>query len=58
MAFMDNQDVGPCGHAAKEKGILVKVFASCPANEIPAELAFSTHCAQNDKNIGNVSYIY
>ena len=40
MAFMDEQGVGPCGHVAKEKGILVKVFASCLANEIPAELAF------------------
>lgn len=43
MAFMDKQGVGPCGHAAKEKGILIKVFASCQANEIPTELAFSTH---------------
>ena len=47
MTFMDEQGVGPCGHVAKEKGILVKVFASCLANEIPAELAFSTHCAGN-----------
>ena len=53
---MDEQDVGPCGHAAKEKGILVKVYASCQDNEIPAELAFSTHCAQNDKNTGTLSY--
>ena len=57
MVFMDEQDVGPCGHAAKEKGILVKVYASCQANEIPAELAFSTHCAKNDKNIGTVFYL-
>ena len=45
--FMDEQGVGPCGHMAKKKGILVKVFASCLANEIPAELAFSTYCPQN-----------
>ena len=56
MAFMDQQGVGPCGHAAKEKGILIKMFASCQDNEIPAELAFSTHCVQNDKNTGQVSY--
>ena len=56
MTFMDEQGVGPCGHAAKEKGILIKVFASCQANEIPAKLAFSTHCAQNDKKTGQVSY--
>ena len=56
MSFLDEHGVGPCGHTAKEKGILVKVFASCLANEIPAELAFSTRCAQNDKNTGYVSY--
>ena len=57
MAFMDEQGVGPCGHVAKEKGILVKVFASCLANEIPAELAFSTHCAKNITSARFVSYI-
>ena len=56
MEFIDEQEVGPCGHVAKEKGILVKVFASCLSNEIPMELAFSTHCAQNDKNLGSLSY--
>ena len=56
MEFMDEQGVGPCGHVAKEKGILVKVYASCLSNEIPMELAFSTHCAQNDKNLGTVAY--
>ena len=56
MVFMDEQGVGPCGHMAKEKGILVKVFASCLANEIPAELAFSTHCAENNMSTGNIGY--
>ena len=56
MAFMDKQGVGPCGHAGKEKGILVKVFTSCLANEIPAELAFSTHCVINDTNTGIVTF--
>ncbi len=56
MKFLDEHGVGPCGHTAKEKGILVKVYASCLANEIPAELAFSTRCAQNDKNTGTVQY--
>ncbi len=56
MTFMDEQGVGPCGHEAKEKGIFVKVIASCLANEVPAELAFST---QNIKNTdtGNILYI-
>ena len=56
MSFLDEHGVGPCGHTAKEKGILVKVYASCLANEIPAELAFSTRCAKNDKNTGTISY--
>ena len=55
MAFMDEQGVGPCGHVAKEKGILIKVFASCLANEIPAELAFSTYCPKNDST-GDMSW--
>ena len=55
MAFMDEQGVGPCGHVAKEKGILVKVFASCLANEIPAELAFSTHSGKNDTKTGRIT---
>ena len=57
MAFMDEQGVGPCGHVAKEKGILVKVFASCLANEIPAELAFSTHCVENTTITRYIVYI-
>ena len=46
---MDEQGVGPCGHVAKEKDILVKVFASCLAHEIPMEKIFSIHCAENNK---------
>ena len=56
MAFMDEQGVGPCGHVAKEKGILVKVYASCLANEIPAELAFFTHGITNNPNTGRVTF--
>ena len=54
MAFMDEQGVGPCGHVAKEKGILVKVFSSCLAHEIPAELAFSIHGVRNSKTDGGI----
>ena len=56
MAFLDEQGVGPCGHVAKEKGILVKVYTSCLANEIPAELAFSTHGITNYQNTGTMTY--
>ena len=57
MAFMDEQGVGPCGHLAKERGILIKVLTSCLADEIPAELAFSTHCARNNTSTGIMCYI-
>ncbi len=55
MTFVDAKGVGPCGHEAKEKGILVKVLASCLANEVPAELAFSTHGVTNE-NTGRIIY--
>ena len=56
LGIIDEQGVGPCGHLAKEKGILVKVFTSCLCDEIPAELSFSILTVQNDKNTGQVSY--
>ena len=56
MTFMDEQGVGPCGHVAKEMGFLVKVYSSSLANEIPAELAFSTNCAKNNASTGILFY--
>ena len=56
MEFLDEQGVGPCGHVAKEKGILVQVIASCMSFEIPVEMAFSAHCAINDKNTRTLSF--
>ena len=56
MAFMDEQGVGPCGHLAKEKRILVGVLSSCQPHEIPTELAFSVHSALNDKNTGDAIF--
>ena len=45
MVFLDEQGVGPCGHVAKEKGILItSILLLVLPTEIPAELAFSTHC--------------
>ena len=57
MDFLDEQGVGPCGHAAKEKGILVEVFASCLSIETPLEMAFSIHSVENDKNTGSLAFI-
>ena len=56
MTFMDEHGVGPCGHAAKEKDIIIKVYTSCQPEEIPTEFAFSTHCAVTNKKTGNMSY--
>ena len=56
MKFLDEQGVGPCGHVAKEKGILIAVYSSCQSHEIPTKLAFSTHSIRNDKNTGDVAF--
>ena len=40
--FLDEQGVKPCGHSAREKGILLKVYASCRTGQDSAELAFTT----------------
>ena len=40
--FLDRQGVKPCGHSAREKGILLKVFASCKTGQDSAELAYTT----------------
>ena len=57
MAFMDEQGVGPCGHVAKEKDILLKILASCLPDEVPAELKFSIYGVSNDKNDGTVTFM-
>ena len=54
MEFMDEQGVGPCGHAAKEKGILIQVLTSCLSNEIPTDFVFAVHTFVNDKNTKDI----
>lgn len=56
MQFMDEQGVRPCGHSAREKGILIKVLASCQSTEVPTHLSFSVHSARNEKNTGLLSF--
>ena len=51
-AFLDEQGVQPCGHSARDKGILMKLFASCQSNEVPYCLLYSIRANNNDKNIG------
>ena len=48
--FLDKRGVQPCGHSAHDKGILIKLRASCRADEVAQSLYYSTRVKQNDKN--------
>ena len=54
MTFLDEQGVGPCGHSARDKGILIKVYGSCLSHQVPRQLALSVHGYKNDKNTGDL----
>ena len=54
--YLDEQGVRPCGHSAAEKGILLKVYASCMPQQAAATHCFSIHGTTNDKNIGWMAY--
>ena len=56
MTFLDEQGVKPCGHSARDKGILIKVFTSCLSSQVPQQLAFSVHSCKNDKNTGDMMF--
>ncbi len=56
MEAMDGEEIGPCGHTAKIKSILIKVLASCQSNEIPQKLSLSVLGARNEKNSGRLSF--
>ena len=40
--FLDEQGVRPCGHSAREKGILLKIGAACGTGQDVAELWYFT----------------
>ena len=44
--FLDEQGVKPCGHSAREKGILLKVYASCQTGQDSTELAYTTRAME------------
>ena len=48
MEFLDEQGVQPCGHKAREKGILIKVCASCLPSEIPTQYQFTVNAMDRD----------
>ena len=50
---LDNKlGIPPCGHKARERGVLIKVCASCRGNEKATELCFSTDGMYVDANTG------
>ena len=52
MEFLDEQGVQPCGHKAREKGMVIKVSASCKFNEIPTEYRYIVDGTRNNENTG------
>ena len=44
--FLDEQGVRPCGHSAREKGILLKVCAACETDQDTAELCYFTRAME------------
>ena len=54
--YLDERGVRPCGYSAKEKGILIKVFASCQPEERAATNCFFVQVAINDPTSGNIIY--
>ena len=56
MEFLDEQGVQPCGHKAREKGMIIKVFASCKSKEIPTEYSYLVSGMLNDISTGEMEF--
>ena len=56
MEFLDEQGVQPCGHKAREKGMIIKVVASCKSNEIPTEYCYSVSGTYNERKTGMMAF--
>ncbi len=54
--YLDEQGVRACGHSSIEKGILLKVYASCRRGEVANSLIFPVKCMMNDKNSRILSF--
>ena len=46
--YLDRQGVKPCGHSAKEKGVLINAIMSCEPAENAAACRFIVRAAVND----------
>ena len=55
--FMDDAGIQPCGHSARNTGMLFKVRASCRPNQVGSSLLYSARGRANDKNTG-VLFVY
>ena len=55
--FMDEVGIQPCGHSARDTGILLKVRASCISHQRGSSFLFSARGRSNDKNTGAL-YVY
>ena len=54
--FLDEQGVQPCGHKAREKGMIIKVYTSCRFNEIPTKYRYSVNGMNNYKSTGSLNF--
>ena len=45
--FLDKEGIPACGHKVREKNYLIKVFASCRANQVARAGWFATHGVRN-----------
>ena len=52
MEFLDEQGIQPCGHKAREKGMIIKVLTSCKSSEISTEYCYSVDGMSNNKDTG------
>ena len=57
MEFLDEQGVQPCGHKAREKGMIIKVLASCKSKEIPTEYCHCVSGMINDKSTAAMTFM-
>ena len=51
--FLDDHGVQPCGHKARDKEMLIKVYASCFPSQIPTRYQLIVHGGGNDKKTGD-----
>ena len=47
--MLDNMGIPPCGHEARKRGILLKVYASCHPDQKPGDPCFSIEGVKSDK---------